>query len=163
MKSESVTEELKSKKRCDRNRNRSKRRTIFCPIDQSPMDSVSLKYSLYADKAEHLQQRGLSRRKALSLMANHTTVRLDGEWLEAFWCPLCQRRNWFHVHKLSQSSHSQSSHSQSSHSLSFAPGELWQQVSGVIYPHGNPSVSEFSRRQSRLVTFDGLKDFQRIG
>ena len=158
MKSESVTEELKSKRRCDRNRNRSKRRTIFCPIDQSLMDSVSSKYSLYADKAEHLQQRGLSRRKALSLMANQTTVRLEGEWLEAFWCPLCQQRNWFHVHKLSQSSHSQSSHS-----LSFAPGELWQQVSGVIYPHGNPSVSEFSRRQSRLVTFDGLKDFQRIG
>jgi hypothetical protein len=82
-------------KRCDRNRNRSKRRSIFCPIDQSPLDSVSPKYALYADKAEQLQQRGLSRKRSLSLMAVRSTVRLDGEWLEEFWCPLCEQRNWY--------------------------------------------------------------------
>ena len=141
------------KRRCDRNRNRSKRRAIFCPIDQSPLDSVSSKYPLHADKAEHLQQRGISRKRALSLMATHTTVQLDGEWLEAFWCPLCQQSNWFHVHRLTQSTYT----------LSLALGSLWQQVSGVIEAHGNPSVGEFTRRQARLVTFDGLKDFQRIG
>jgi hypothetical protein len=153
MQSERTTERLKENRRCDRNRNRSKRRAILCPLDQSPLDSVSPKYALYADKAEQLQQRGLSRKRAFSLMANQTTVRLDGEWLEAFWCPLCQQRNWFHVRKLNSSTYS----------LSFAPGSLWQQVSGVIYPHGNPSVGEYSRRQARSVTFDGLKDFQRIG
>lgn len=117
------------------------------------MDSVSPKYPLYADKAEHLQQRGLSRKRALSLMAAQTTVPLEGEWLEAFWCPLCQQRNWFHVHRLNPSTYN----------LSFAPGVLWQQVSGVIHPHGNPSVGEFTSRQARLTTFGGLKDFQRIG
>jgi len=141
------------KRRCDRSRNRSKRRAIYCPIDQSHLDSVSPKYPLYADTAEHLQQRGLSRKRALSLMAAQTTVQLEGEWLEAFWCSACQQRNWFHVHRVKPSTYT----------LSLAPGTLWQQVSGVIHPHGNPSVGEFTSRQARLVTFNGLKDFQRIG
>jgi hypothetical protein len=36
---------------------------------------------------------------------------------------------------------------------------LWQQVSGVIHPQGNPSVGEFTRRQSRMVGFQGVKEF----
>jgi hypothetical protein len=32
-------------------------------------------------------------------------------------------------------------------------------VSGVIHPHINPSVGEFTRRQSRMVGFNGVKDF----
>ena len=122
MESERTTQVLKGK-RCDRNRNRSKRRSIFCPINQSPLDSVSAEYPLYADKAEHFQQRRISRKRALSLMATRTTVMHEGECLEAFWCPLCQQRNWFHVNKLNQSTYQ----------LSLAPAPLWQQVSGVIH------------------------------
>ena len=153
MKPETACEIHHVKRRCDRHRNRSQRRPIRCPIDQSLLDSVSPKYPLYADKAEQLQQRGLSRKRALSLMAAKTTVPLEGEWLEAFWCSHCQQRNWFHVQRLNPSTYN----------LSLAPGTLWQQVSGVIHPHGNPSVGEFTSRQARLVTFGGLKDFQRIG
>ncbi|XGV98111.1 MAG: hypothetical protein ACAF41_04065 [Leptolyngbya sp. BL-A-14] len=139
-------------RRCNRHRKRSKRRAIFCPLDQSPMDSVSPKYPLYADKSEHLQQRGLSRKRTLGLMAAQTTVQLEGEWLEAFWCPLCQQRNWFHVHRLNPSTYT----------VARAPEALWQQVSGVIQPYRNPSVGEFTSRQARMMAFNGVKDFRGI-
>jgi hypothetical protein len=63
------------------------------------LDSVSQKYALYADRAEHLQQRGMNRRDALMLVASQTAVPLDGEWLEAFWCPECEKTQWYHVRK----------------------------------------------------------------
>jgi hypothetical protein len=44
-----------------------------------------------------------------------------------------------------------------------APPELWQQVHGVIQPSGNPSVGEFTRRQSRMLGFNGVKDFRFVG
>jgi hypothetical protein len=136
-------------KRCDRNRNRSKRRAIYCPIHGEYLHSVSQKYSLYADRAEHLQQRGMGRLTALMVVANHTTVSLDGEWLEAFWCNECQTRTWYYVRKTGDRTYE----------ITPAPQELWQQVAGVIQANGNPSVSEFTRRQSRMIGFNGVKDF----
>jgi hypothetical protein len=47
------------KKRCDRNRKRSKRRAIYCPIHGCYLDSASRKYTIYADKVHHLQQHGV--------------------------------------------------------------------------------------------------------
>ncbi len=73
-------------RRCDRNRKRSKRRAINCPIHGCYLNSVSQKYQLYADRAGQLQQRGIPRRNALMLVAHQTAVPLDGEWVEAFWC-----------------------------------------------------------------------------
>ncbi len=137
-------------RRCDRNRKRSKRRAIYCPIHGCYIDSVSQKYQLFADQPGQLQQRGMSRRNALMLVATKTTVSIEGEWLEAFWCEECQQKTWYHVCKSEGRTYE----------LSLAPQELWQQVTGVIDPQGNPSVGEFTRRHSRLVGYQGMKDFQ---
>ena len=137
-------------KRCDRNRKRSKRRAIYCPIHNCHIDSVSQKYRMFADQAGQLQQRGMSRRNALMLVANQTTVPIEGEWLEAFWCDECQQTTWYHIHKCSDRNYE----------ISVAPQELWQQVSGVIDALGNPSVGEFTRKSARQVGYQGLKGFQ---
>ncbi|NET30428.1 MAG: hypothetical protein F6K19_00235 [Cyanothece sp. SIO1E1] len=140
-------------RRCDRNRKRSKRRAIYCPVHGCYLDSVSRKYRLFADQIGQLQQRGVGRRTALLLMATRTTVALHGEWLEAFWCEHCQEKKWYHVRR----------HDLHTYELSLAPRELWQQVHGVIHPHGNPSVSEFTRRQAGRNRYYGMKDFGAIG
>ncbi|MEL7245201.1 MAG: hypothetical protein AAFV71_24610 [Cyanobacteria bacterium J06633_8] len=130
------------KKRCDRNRKRSKRRAIYCPIHNCYIDTLSKKYPLFADTAGQLQQRGLSRRNAMILVKTKTAVSLQGEWLESFWCEECQEKTWYHVRKY-----------ENSYQLSVAPPELWQQATGVIHPHGNPSISEFSRKQAKNLGF----------
>lgn len=137
-------------RRCDRNRKRSKRRSIYCPIHGNNLDSVSPKYNLYADRAGQLQQRGVSRKNALLLIATQTTVALTGEWLEAFWCQHCQQTQWYHVKKVGDRAYE----------LCLAPQELWQQVNGVIYPHRNPTVSEFSQRHARQAQYGNIKDFR---
>lgn len=142
-------------KRCDRNRKRSKRRSIYCPQHHRLLDSVSQKYSLFADQAGQLQQRGINRRNALMLVANQSAVMLPGEWLEAFWCEACQETRWYHVHKCAANDTSKAADYQ----VSIAPPKLWQQVSGVIHPQGNPSVGEFTRRQARMLRHDRIKDF----
>ena len=135
-------------KRCDRNRKRSKRREIYCSIHGCYLHSVSQKHTLYADRAEQLQQRGVTRRNALLAVATRTTVTLTGEWLEAFWCDECQARNWYHVQR-----------SQKQYTAAIAPPELWQQATGVINPLGNPSVGEFTQRSARKATYHAIKEF----
>lgn len=138
-------------RRCDRNRKRSKRRAIYCPLHGCYMDSMSQKYGLFADQAGQLQQRGVGRRDAMILVAAKTAVSLKGEWLEAFWCDECQEKKWYYVCKR-----------ESTYELSLAPAELWQQATGVIDPHGNPSVGEFTLKHSRNVGYNGVKDFKFI-
>jgi hypothetical protein len=128
-------------RRCDRNRKRSKRRALYCPLHGIYLDSVNRKYWLFADQAKQLQKRGVGRLNSLVLIASRTTVPLEGEWLEEFWCDHCQQRKWYHVRKKGEQRYE----------LSIAPSELWQQVNGVIHPDGNPSVSEFTRRQARRM------------
>lgn len=135
-------------KRCDRNRKRSKRRAIYCPVHSCYMDSMSQKHSLFTEQAGQLQQRGIRRREALMLVAAKTAVPLEGEWLEAFWCKHCQETKWYHVRK-----------KESVYELSLAPAELWQQATGVINPHRNPTVSEFTFRQAQVVGGNNVKDF----
>ncbi|MFM6071927.1 MAG: hypothetical protein ACKPB9_10155 [Dolichospermum sp.] len=135
-------------KRCDKNRKRSQRRAIYCPIHNCYMDSVSQKYGLFAEKPRQLQERGIARREAMILVATKTTVSLEGEWLEAFWCQECQETKWYHVHKLN-----------SKYELYLASAEIWQQATGVIDPHRNPSVGEFTYRQSRTLNGNSVKDF----
>ncbi len=84
-------------KRCDRNRKRSKRRAIYCPIHGCYLHSTSQKYQLFADRPGQLQERGMSRRLASILVTTKTTVPISGEWLEAFWCEQCQQTKWYHV------------------------------------------------------------------
>ncbi|MEA5566104.1 hypothetical protein [Anabaena sp. UHCC 0399] len=140
-------------RRCDRNRKRSKRRAIYCPIHSCYLDSVSQKYQLFADQVGQLRQRGMSRRSALLLVANQTAVPIKGEWVEAFWCEHCQQKQWYHVRKTDEQTYE----------ISIAPNELWQQVTGVIDPQGNSSVGEFTRRHARLVGNHAIKDFQFVG
>ncbi|MEO0536525.1 MAG: hypothetical protein AAF215_21935 [Cyanobacteria bacterium P01_A01_bin.123] len=147
-------------RRCDRNRNRSKRRTIYCPIHGCYLDSASRKYRLFADKPEQLQQRGMKRRSALTLIQSCTTVPLSNEWLESFWCPECQATTWYHVRSYENS---QFRGGKYRYELSPAPESLWQQVSGVIQPGGNPSVSEFTRRTARDRSYQGVRGFRLIG
>ncbi|MEA5596132.1 hypothetical protein [Rivularia sp. UHCC 0363] len=134
-------------KRCNRNRNRSQKRAIYCPIHECYLDSVSQKHPLFADRAGQLQQRGMSRRSAMMLVQSKTAVSLAGEWLEAFWCEECQQTKWYYVKKVEERKYR----------VSVASQELWQQVDGVVSAGGNPSVSEFTRRQARGVGC--VKDF----
>lgn len=138
-------------KRCDRNRKRSKRRAIYCPLHGCYLDSVSQKHSLYASQVEHLQQHGVGRRNALMLMAAQTAVLLDNEWLESFWCDLCQETKWYHVRYCNRTYH-----------VSLAPQELWQRAVGTICSEGNPSVGEFTRRQARMSGYSFSKQFKFI-
>lgn len=140
-------------RRCDRNRKRSKRRAIYCPQHGCYLDSVSQKHPLFADQAGQLQQRGMGRKDALLLVASRTAVPLEGEWLESFWCAECQETRWYHVCRKEGGVYS----------LAIAPPELWQQVSGVIHPQGNPSVGEFTRKCARMTEYGGIKDFIFVG
>ncbi len=133
-------------KRCNRNRNRSKKRAIYCPIHGCYLDSVSQKYPLFADRVGQLQERGMSQRSAMMLIANKTTVSLQGEWLEAFWCEECQQTKWYRVRKVEERKYI----------VSIAPREIWQQVDGVFYPKGNPSVGEFTQRHAKMLRFNGI-------
>jgi hypothetical protein len=108
---------------------------------------MSPKRKLYADRSEQLQQRGISRQKAFMLIAQKTTVGLDNEWLEAFWCDCCYKTKWYHVRQ---------NHNELYH-LSIATRELWQQVQGVIHPYGNPSVGEFTRRSACMSGYYSIK------
>lgn len=130
------------RRRCNRNRQRSKPRAIYCPVHGCCMNSVSQKYPLFADSAGQLQQRGVNRRNALILVASKTAVGLKGEWLEAFWCEECQQTKWYYIRL-----------QENVYKVSVAPMELWQQASGLIDPEGNPSVGEFTRKQARNMGY----------
>ena len=136
-------------RRCDRNRKRSQRRAIYCPIHGCYLDSVSQKHRLFTDCAKDLQQRGMGRQRSLLLIATHTAVQLESEWLEAFWCEQCQQRKWYHIHKVGDRQYK----------VAVASPELWRQAEGMIHPDGNPSVSEFTRRHARRIGHHGIKDF----
>jgi hypothetical protein len=92
----------------------------------------------------------MSRKAALLLTANQGTVALEGEWLEEFWCRDCQKTRWYHVRKTGDRTYQ----------VSVAPPELWRQVQGVLDPSGNPSVSEYTRRHSRMLGGNTFKDFK---
>jgi hypothetical protein len=136
-----------------RNRKRSQRRSIYCPLHGCHLDSASQKYSIYADTTEQLQSRGVGRKTALLLIATNTTIPLTGEWLEAFWCDHCQQTQWYHVKRVGDRRYE----------LRPAPAELWQQVQGVTHPRGNPSVSDFTLKASRMNGYQGLRQFRFVG
>ncbi|MGB3655312.1 MAG: hypothetical protein WBA41_29465 [Rivularia sp. (in: cyanobacteria)] len=146
--------EVKLVKRCDRNRNRSKRRAIYCPVHRCYLHSVSQKYKLFASDAKQLQQKGIGRQNAKILIASQTAVLLEDEWLEAFWCDECQRTEWYHVKKTGKSS--DTNVGRISYSISVAPRELWERSVGVDESRGNPSVSEFTRRYARMVSYENF-------
>jgi hypothetical protein len=136
-----------------RNKSRSKRRSIYCPIHDCYIDSMSQKYRLFAEQAEQLQSRGMNVNTARMVIKAHTTVSILGEWLEAFWCEGCQKTDWYHVCKTEDRKYQ----------ISLAPDGMWQVVGGVIHPNGNPSVGEFTRREAKMKGYQGLKAFGTLG
>ena len=137
--------------KCVKNRSRSKRRSIYCPIHDCYLDSMSKKYYLFADRPEQLEARGVSRVAAQTSISFHTTISITGEWLEAFWCDRCQHTKWYYVCKTDRV-----------YDISPAPDELWQRVTGVVHPNGNPSVGEFTRREARVKRYQGVKAFSTL-
>lgn len=110
-----------------RNRSRSQRRAIFCPIHGCHLDSVSQKYSLFADQVQQLQERGIFRRNATLLLSDRTAVSLTGEWIEGFWCGQCQKTGWYHIKRSTAIGKNRCQYEV----LAVAP-EAWQQATGVM-------------------------------
>jgi hypothetical protein len=135
-----------------RNRKRSQRRQIFCPIHDCYLDSVSQKHSIHADRTEHLRAAGFGRATATMLMAEYTTVPLAGQWLERFWCEDCGTAEWYRVER-----YQKDGQGAARYHLALADRELWERVAGVTHPDGNPSVGEFTRRQAKARSM--TKDF----
>lgn len=72
------------------------------------------------------------------ILETHSEVVLRNHWLEAFWCEECQDVKWYYIYKNDRT-----------YRVSTPPNDIWRRVVGVGYPRGNPSVSEFTLRQSR--------------
>jgi hypothetical protein len=151
-----MANEVKMQDRCVRNRKRSQRRRIFCPEHGSYLESVSQKHPLFADRATQLQARGVDRLTASLLLNEQAAIALTGEWLECFWCKHCQATNWYHVRRIVEDENT----GRCRYEVAIAPPELWMRSVGTIDPMGNPSVGEFTRRQSKMLQYSKLKDFR---
>lgn len=136
------------RKRCDRNRKRSRRRAIYCPEHGCYLDSVSQKYPIYADRPEQLREQGMSKKTATMVLTDHTAVRTP-LWIEAFWCGECEEVRWYLVKKTDRRTFE----------LSSVPRGLWERMEGAIDPFGNPSVSEFTRKQAKRLNQKVFRDY----
>ena len=88
---------------------------------------------------EHLQQRGISAKKAQLIINAYPVLVLSNEWLEELFCPVCGTSRWCHVIK----------YDRIDHTVHWAPRELWEQVAHVDPSVANPTVSEYTRREAR--------------
>ena len=137
-----------------RPRRRARRRELHCPLHpEQKIFSVSPKHHLYATDVGQLMLRGLSKRRADELLAAYRRVLpLTNEWIECFWCDDCACTTWWHVQR----------HDRHDYSLNKVPRELWEQATGVIRVEGNPTVSQFSRRQARASGVHGMRQYRYI-
>lgn len=135
-----------------RPRRRARRRELRCPLHpEQKIFSVSPKHHLYVTDVGQLMLRGLSKRRADELLAAYRRVLpLTNEWIECFWCDDCACTSWWHVQR----------HDRHDYSLNKVPRELWEQATGVIRVEGNPTVSQFSRRQARASGVQGLRQYR---
>jgi len=135
-----------------RSRCRPRRRELRCPRHpQQKIFSISAKHHLYVTDVGQLLLRGLSRRRAAALLAAYNRVLpLHDEWLEGFWCDACGSTSWWHVRRLDGRRYS----------LDAVARELWEQATGVIRAEGNPTVSDYSRRQARAQGVHGLRHYR---
>lgn len=133
-------------------RRRPRRRDLRCPLHpEKKLFSVSPKHHLYLTDSGQLILKGMSKRKADEVLAAYNNVlSLTDEWLECFWCEDCQSSTWWHVKRIAPLKYSLGSVSQ----------ELWEQASGVIRPEGNPTVSQYTRRNARFGGIQGLRQYR---
>ncbi len=115
------------------------RRELRCPLHGCYLDSCNIRYDLMVNKKGKLEvvdprKRGKPKRK-VTLKG----IIVDDQWLEMCFCPECQKSNLYHVIHLKGCFYE----------VQFTPFRLWKSVMGGIDPRGNPSVSEFSLRNSR--------------
>ncbi|CAK6696797.1 hypothetical protein [Synechococcus sp. CBW1107] len=123
-----------------RRRTRPLQRQLFCPAHpQERLFGVGRKYFLHLLTPEQLKQRGMSDRKAKLVIQAYPVLVLSNEWLEELFCGCCGTSRWCHVTK----------HDRVRHTVRWAPRELWEQVAHVDPVVANPSVSQFSQRESR--------------
>jgi hypothetical protein len=135
-----------------RNRSRSKRRPIFCPVHGCYLDSVSAKHPMFAHQVEHLREAGFGRNISLLLLQEYSTVSLTGHWLEKFWCEDCNQTEWYRVER-----YHVDNQGAAKYHIAVAERHLWERVSGVHHPEGNPSVGEFTRKQAKARSM--VRDF----
>lgn len=128
--------------RCARKRKRSKRRSIYCPTHNYYLNSVSQKYYIYCNHPSHLREQGIGKQASRRILENKSEVVLRNAWLEAFWCDKCQNSKWFYITK-----------TETGYKVKVASAGLWQRVVGVVDPRGNPSVSEFTRKNSQMPKY----------
>ncbi len=149
---EATTEVHRESKSKPARRRRTSRRQLTCPCHiNEQLTSISPKHNLYITDVETLALRGISKSVAEAVLAEHRhVVHISDEWLEGFWCRACAEVRWWHVIRSGQ------------HCYQLKPiaHGLWEQVSGVVRPEGNPSVGQFSREQSRAAGVHGLKQYQ---
>ena len=121
-------------------RQRSRKRELFCPAHpQQRVEGNGQKYFLHLLTPEELKARGMSDKKAQLVINAYPVLVLTNEWLEELFCPKCGGNRWCHVVK----------HDRVNHTVRWAPRELWEQVAHVDPIVANPTVSEYTRRESR--------------
>lgn len=135
-----------------RPRRRARRRELHCPLHpEQKIFSVSPKHHIYLTDVGQLMLRGLSKRRSDELLAAYRQVLpLTNEWIECFWCDDCACATWWHVQR----------HDRHDYTLNKVPRELWEQATGVIRVEGNPTVSQFSRRQARAGGVHGMRQYR---
>ena len=133
-------------------RRRPRRRELRCPLHpETKIFSVSPKHHLYLTDVGQVMLRGLSKRRADELLAAYRRILpLSNEWIECFWCEECASSSWWHVRR----------HDRHDYSLETVSRELWEQATGVIRAEGNPTVSQFTRRQARAGGVHGLRQYR---
>lgn len=118
-------------KRSTRNRNRSKRRAILCPVHTCHLESHSPKYKLAANQVNQLTVQVAVNPGAVGDHADEELPKggLQGEWIERFWCPECKRQCWYHIKEVSPRCYK----------VELASGDLCQQVSEIASALADPS------------------------
>ncbi len=113
---------------------------MYCPVHpEQRILGGGQKYFLHLLQPEELVARGLSAKKARLIINAYPVLVLSNEWLEYLFCPQCGQSDWYHVTK----------HNRVDHTVRRAKRELWMQVAHVDPSMANPSVSEYTRRESR--------------
>lgn len=97
MQDKSTQNHLSTTKRSGRNRKRSKRRSIFCPTHSCYLESESPKYRLSDLEAQNNHDKERLAEFLLSLSETQNSENIQATWVEAFWCPQCEKKRWYHI------------------------------------------------------------------
>jgi len=121
---------------------RPQRRQLCCPAHpEQRIEGNGKKYFLHLLTPEQLKARGMADKTAKLVIQAYPVLVLSNEWLEELFCPACGSSRWCHVIK----------HDRVEHTVRWAPRDLWEQVAHVDPVVANPTVSEFTRRESRRL------------